>query len=50
VSKEFRETHETPAPGIKYLPFSGNTVLSDLEISNVARIPVTDSQKALKAM
>jgi hypothetical protein len=49
MSKEFTETYKTLAPGAKYLPFSGNTVSSDLEISSVARIPVTDNQRSLKA-
>jgi hypothetical protein len=50
MSKEVGETHKTFEPGIKYLPFSGNTVSSDLEISSVAKIAVTDNQKALKPM
>jgi hypothetical protein len=46
----FQETHETTAPGAKYLPSSGNTVSSDLAISSVARIAATDIQIVLKAM
>jgi hypothetical protein len=48
--KKFRETHKTVVPGGKYLPFSGSTVSSDLEISSVARIAATDNHRALKAM
>jgi hypothetical protein len=48
--RKFQETHKTTAPGVKYLPSSGNTVSSDLAISSVARIAATDIQIVLKAM
>jgi hypothetical protein len=50
MRKEYRGTHETVAPGRKYLPSFGSTVSSDLEISSVARIAATNDQRALKAM
>jgi hypothetical protein len=50
IEEKFQETHKTTAPGVKYLPFSGNTVSSDLAISSVARIAAADIQMALKAM
>jgi hypothetical protein len=42
--------YATTAPGVKYLPFSGNTVSSDLVISSVARIAAADIQTTLKAI
>jgi hypothetical protein len=48
--RRYQETHKTTAPGVKYLPSSGNTVSSDLAISSVARIAATDIQMVLKAM
>jgi hypothetical protein len=48
--KRSRETHETTAPGEKYLPSSGNAVSLDLAISSVASIAATEIQMELKAM
>jgi hypothetical protein len=48
TNERVRETHKTLEPGIKYFPFSGNTVSLDLEISSVAKIAVTDNQRVLK--
>jgi hypothetical protein len=44
---KFRETYKTAAPGLKYLPSSGDTVSSDLAISSVARIAAIDIQREL---